>query len=199
MKHKLTLLLFLALATSVSAVAQNQPAHSISLRLGVPLGLTYKTYVTRRAALEFGLGAASPYWAKQYYINSFNSFSRYENYKYLDHRVSSTLYLQARYLKDFSIPTTGMEGQLGWYCGAGVVAKIAQISYTYTNTDAIPPTQKDSRTDIDFGPEAILGAEYWLEDTPFSFYGEGSAMLEVFDRVTVRPFIAIGARFHFIE
>ncbi|HZY78312.1 MAG TPA: hypothetical protein VFE50_02230 [Cyclobacteriaceae bacterium] len=199
MKHRLTLLIFLASAIAFSATAQTQPAQSVSLRLGVPLGLTYKTYVTKRAAIEFGLGAAGPAWGKHYYINAFNNIPKYENFKYLDHQVRSTLYLQARYLKDFSIPTTGMEGQLGWYCGAGLVAKISQVKYTYTNTNAVPPTQTDRRTDVDFGPEAILGAEYWLEDTPFSFYGEGSLMLEIFDRVTGRGFAAIGVRYHFMQ
>jgi hypothetical protein len=175
------------------------PIHSVSVRLGVPVGLTYKTYITKRAALEFGIGGASPTWSKHYYINSFNAISKYENFKYIDHKLQNTIYLQGRYLKDFPIPTTGMEGALNWYCGFGGVVKFAKVTYRYTNVDAVPPTQTDERLDINFGPEAILGFEYWLEDTPFSFYAEGSAMLEIFDRVTGRGFAAVGVRFHFLE
>jgi hypothetical protein len=196
MKQGLILLAFLAIC--LSAVAQT-PVHSVSARLGVPVGLTFKTYTTKKAALEFGIGGGSPYWSKHYYINSFNNISKYEDFRYIDHSVQNTIYLQGRYLKDFPIPTTGMEGALNWYCGAGIVAKFAKVTYRYTNTDAIPPTQTDSRLDINFGPEAILGAEYWLEDTPFSFYGEGSAMLEIFDRVSGRVFGAVGVRYHFLS
>jgi hypothetical protein len=198
MKHRL-IFLFISLAIAFTASAQNFPVHSLSVRVGIPVGFTYKTYVTRKAAFEFGIGGASPYWSNHYYINSFNTFSKYKDFKYIDHRVHNTLYLQGRYIKDFPISTTGMEGALNWYCGVGGVLKVASLTYRYTNTDAIPPTQTDKHTDIDFGPEAILGAEYYLEDTPFSFYGEGSAMLEVFDRVGGRLFFAVGARFHFLQ
>jgi hypothetical protein len=195
MRHTITFLLIVFVAGS--AAGQGSPTQSVSLRLGVPIGVTYKAYFGKKEALEFGLGSASPYWADHYYINSFNSFSKYKDFKYLDHSVTSTIYLQARYLKDFPIPTTGMVGNLNWYCGAGAVLKIASVNYRYTNVDANPPTQSDKHTDIDFGPEAIIGAEYWLEDTPFSFYGEGSVMLELFDRLGGRAFGAVGARYHF--
>jgi hypothetical protein len=197
-REKFLIFLF-ALAISFSAKSQSQPVHSVSLRVGVPFALTYKMYTTKRAALEFAVGAAGPNWAKHYYINSFNSISKYEDFKYIDHTVQNALYLQGRYLKDFPIPTTGMTGALNWYCGAGVVAKFAKVTYRYTDVDAVPATQTDERMDINFGPEAILGAEYWLEDTQFSFYGEGSAMLEVFDRVGGRLFAAVGVRYHFLQ
>jgi len=197
MKGRLTILVLMFMA--IGAYAQNAPYQSVSLRLGVPLGVTYKIYTGKKEAFEFGLGSAAPLWGNHYYINSFNSFSKYENFKYIDHRVKSSLFLQGRYLKDFAIPTSGMEGQLGWYCGVGAVLKIARVDYVYTDTESNPPTQRDSRTDFDFGPEAILGAEYWLEDTPFSFYGEGSLMLELADRVTGRAFGALGVRYHFFQ
>ena len=184
---------------SVAAFAQNGPTKSVSLRLGIPLGLSYQVYTGKKDHFEFVLGTASPSWSNHYYINSFNTFSKYKNFKYLDHTVKGTTYLQARYLKDFAVPTTGMQGSLTWYCGIGALFKVAKVNYTYTNVDAIPPTQRDKHTDIDFGPEAILGSEYWLEDTPFSFFGEGSVMFEVFDRQTGRLFGAVGVRYHFFR
>ena len=199
MKKKLPFVIALLVIGISAASAQNMPTQSISLRLGVPVGFTYKIYTGKGEGFEFGIGGVSSFWASHYYINSFNSISKYKDFKYIDHRVESTIYLQGRYLKDFPIPTSGMQGQLNWYCGAGAVLKIARLSYTYTNIEAIPPTQTDGHTDIDFGPEAILGAEYWLEDTPFSFYGEGSAMLEVFDRIGGRFFAAVGVRYHFFH
>lgn len=194
---KQNLFLLALVLTGFSAVGQNFPVHSVSLRLGIPVGFTYKNYISKKESFEFVVGGASPYWSNTYYKNSFNSFSKYKDFKYIDHRVNSTIYLQARYLKDFAIPTSGMEGALNWYCGVGAVMKVARVSYRYTDINSTPPTRTDDRADIDFGPEVILGAEYWLENTPFSFYGEGSAMLELFDRIGGRAFAAIGVRYHF--
>ena len=192
-------ILFALLIFGSTAFAQNMPVHSVSVRLGVPIGVTYKMYTGKKEALEFILGSTGPNWGRQYYINSFTSNSKYDDFKYLDHKVRNSLYLQARYLKDFPIPTSGMEGALTWYCGAGASLKFSRITYTYTDINSIPVTQTDERSDIDFGPEAILGAEYWLEDTPFSFYGEGSLTLELFDRISARAYAAVGVRFHFMQ
>jgi hypothetical protein len=186
------------IAATASLQAQNLPVHSLSLRLGAPVGITFKTYTGKRESFELGIGGASPFWNNTYYVNSFNNYSRFKDFKYIDHRVSNTIYLQGRYLKDFSIPTTGMEGSLNWYCGVGAVVKIAKVNYRYTDITAVPPTQTYEVTDFDIGPEAILGAEYWLEDTPFSFYGEGSAMLEIVNRVGGRLFAGVGVRYHFL-
>lgn len=190
---------FLIFFAVTSSFAQNNPVRSISLRLGIPVGIGYQVYTGKKEHLEFIVGGASPYWSNHYYINSFNSFSKYKDFKYLDHSVQSTIFLQGRYLKDFPIETTGMEGSLNWYCGVGAVFKYSKVKYRYTNVEALPPTQTDVHSDIDFGPEAIIGGEYWLEDTPFSFYGEASAMMEVFDRFGGRLFGAVGVRYHFFR
>lgn len=198
MKGRL-MFLFAVCAMNFSAFAQTMPIHSVSARLGVPVAITYKTYTGKKEAWEFGLGSVGPNWGKQYYINSFNAVPKYKDFKYLDHQVQNTVYLLTRYVKEFQIHNVGMPGAWTWYCGVGGVFKISQVTYRYTNTDAIPPTQTDKRTDMDFGPEVILGAEYWLEDTPLSFYGEFSGMLEVFDRVGGKVFAAVGVRFHFLQ
>jgi hypothetical protein len=195
---KLTILL-ITLFIGGTALAQNNPVRSVSLRLGVPIGVSYQVYTGKKDHFEFILGGASPYWFNHYYINSFNNLSKFKDFKYLNHSVKRTVFLEGRYLKDFEIPTAGMAGSLNWYCGVGAVLKFARMSYTYTDINATPPTQRSDRTDIDFGPEAIVGGEYWLEDTPFSFFGETSVMLEVFDRATGRLFGAVGVRYHFFQ
>ncbi len=68
----------------------------MSLRLGVPVGISYQIYTGKKDHFEFVLGGASPYWSNHYYINSFNTFSKYKNFKYLDHKVSNTIFLQGR-------------------------------------------------------------------------------------------------------
>lgn len=103
------------LIISTAAVAQQQ---GIGLRLGDPMGVSYKKYFGRTHAIEFGIGSAPANWNNQYYINSFQEYPRYDNYRYQNHTVQSTLYLQARYLFHYNIPVQNMEGKfrmvLGW-------------------------------------------------------------------------------------
>ena len=51
--------------------------------------------------------------------------------------------------------------------------------------------------DIDIGPEGMIGMEYTFEDVPITVFGEVSLMLELVDRVTLRPFTGVGARYRF--
>jgi hypothetical protein len=55
----------------------------------------------------------------------------------------------------------------------------------------------DERTDFDFGPEGIFGAEYTFEDVPVTLFAETSLQLELVDRLTLRLFAGTGARFNF--
>jgi hypothetical protein len=188
-------MVILFLATTVSALAQKQ---SIGLRIGNPLGLTYKRYLPNDRAFEFGIGTAPGGWNKNYYENSFSDFDRYDDFRYRSHAVNSTVYLQGRYLFQYDIPIEGMVGKLGWYWGAGAMLKFATVKYTYQENDAPGPNATDTRTDIDFGPEGIAGMEYTFDDIPLTVFGDVSLLLEFADRpFTFRAFAAAGARFNF--
>jgi len=170
----------------------------IGLRLGDPVGLTYKKYLPRNHAFEFGIGGASPQWHRTYYQNSFDEYSQYDNYRYIGHTVESTVYLQARYLFHYNIPVEGMEGKLDWYWGAGGMLKIAKIKYKYQDLENNPATRTDVKTDIDIGPEGILGLEYFFEDIPLTVFGEASLLVELADRPgSVRAFGGLGLRYMF--
>ena len=189
-----SVMVILFLATTVGALAQKQ---SIGLRIGNPLGLTYKRYLPNDRALEFGIGTAPATWNRNYYKNSFSDFDRYDDFTYLSHTVNSTVYLQGRYLLQYDIPVEGMVGKLGWYWGAGALLKFATVRYNYQMGDA-PANLYDNRTDIDFGPEGIAGMEYTFDDIPLTVFGEVSLLLEFADRpFTFRSFAAAGARFNF--
>jgi hypothetical protein len=195
-KGKLFLVLILTL-TAQWAFAQSR---SIGLRLGDPAGITYKKYLDfyKSKAVEFTLGGASPEWHKRYYLNTFEELSKYSGYGYQSHSIESTIYLQARYLFHYDIPMTGAEGKLDWYWGAGGMLKVAKIRYRYRSEDASPPNQVDIHTDVDLGPEGILGLEYTFQDIPLVVFGEGSMLIELADRpFTWRPFGALGLRYLF--
>jgi hypothetical protein len=183
----------LLLATTVSAFAQKQ---GIGLRIGNPLGITYKRYLPNDRAFEFIFGTAPGAWNKNYYKNSFSDFDRYDNYMYRSHNVNSTVYFQGRYLFQYEIPVEGMVGKLGWYWGAGALLKFATVTYKFELPN--DSQESDKRTDIDFGPEGIAGMEYTFDDIPLTLFGEVSALLEFADRpLTFRAFAAAGARFNF--
>ncbi len=191
-----SVLVILFLATTFSAFGQKQ---GIGLRIGNPLGLTYKRYLPNSRAFEFGIGTAPAGWNKNYYKNSFYDLDQYEDYRsYRSHKVNSTIYFQARYLFQYNIPVEGMVGKLGWYWGAGALLKFAGVEYKYQENDAPGPDAEDTRTDIDFGPEGIAGMEYTFDDIPLTIFGEVSVLLEFADRpLTFRAFAAAGARFNF--
>lgn len=168
----------------------------IGLRLGAPLGITYKKYLPQNRAIEFGLGTLASGWYNQYYENSFLYFKKYNGYRYLSHNVNSTVFLQGRYLFHYNIHIEGMVGKLDWYWGVGGMLKLASVDYRYRldNQDI----RRDTRTDIDLGPEGIVGMEYTFEDVPVTLFGEFSLMMEFADRpLAFRGFSGVGARYNF--
>jgi hypothetical protein len=108
----------------VPAFGQTQ---SIGVRLGNPIGITYKHGLGHGRALEFLIGTASQAWSSGYYKNSFSDHQRYDDYVYQSHRTKGTVYFQGRYLFQYNIPVDGMEGRLGWYWGLGAMLKIATV------------------------------------------------------------------------
>jgi hypothetical protein len=170
----------------------------IGLRIGDPLGLTYKKYYNRGVqALEFGLGTTGAGWHQQYYRNSFKAIDRFDDFSYRSHIVQSTMYLQMRYLVNNKIVFQGMEGEWNWYWGFGLMMKTAKVRYTYADQSTPQVTASSSYVDVDFGPEGIIGMEYTFEDLPLSVFGETSLMLEVVNRFGFRPYGGAGIRYNF--
>jgi hypothetical protein len=173
----------------------------IGLRLGIPSGLTYKKYLPRDKAVEFIVGSVPQGWHHYYYENAFYDFDRFEGYRYHSHQVRSTLFLQGRYLFDYDIHIEGMEGKLQWYWGIGGVVKLASVKYYYREN---PPgagdviTLSKAYTDLDIGPEGIIGMEYTFEDLPLTVFGEFSLLVEFADRPgTLRGLSGTGIRYNF--
>jgi hypothetical protein len=197
MKHLLTCFTIVLFASIIS-FAQNRATtnRAIGIRLGDPMGITYKKYLTADRAIEFGLGSVSPGWHQLYYENAFEKIKKYDQYTYRSHTVLSTVYLQARYLINNNILIQGMEGKLNWYYGGGMILKVAKVKYYFD--DLQPPfARSDTHSDIDFGPEGILGMEYTFQNIPMNVFVDFSLMLELADRLAVRNFSGLGARYKF--
>jgi hypothetical protein len=167
----------------------------IGIRLGIPMGISYKKYFDRDKAVELGIGTGYASWYPHYYENSFNDFDRYEGYDYVSHDVQSPLYLQGRYLIQNDIHIEGMMGKLEWYWGIGGIMKVAKVNYRYRDVDVIV---RGTRTDVDLGPEGILGMEYTFEQVPLTIFGEFSLMVEIVDRPgAFRGLSGLGVRYNF--
>jgi hypothetical protein len=189
------ILISFGLFLSVVSYGQRQ---AFGLRLGDPIGITYKKYTQTNKAIEFLFGTASTHWRHNYYENSFSKYSEYDGYSYRSHKLSNPVYLQARYLFHYHIPVDGMDGKLEWYWGVGAMLKFCRVEYRYADGPPDNGNKYDTRTSIDFGPDGILGVEYKFEDTPLNVFGEVSLLLELADRpLTPQLFGAVGARFIF--
>src|SRR6478752_5292801 len=112
--NRISFITIILLACCTISYAQK---HAIGVRLGDPMGITYKNYLSKTQSAEFILGSASPNWHWDYYQRSFEHYSQFDNDRYISHEVLSTLYLQARYLLNYNIQIEGMIGKLDWYWG----------------------------------------------------------------------------------
>ena len=187
--------MFVLMCFSNSAYTQDR---SLGLRIGTPLGISYKAYVQSAHAVEFIIGTAPGGWNARYYEKSFHKYRDFENYSYMSHHVKSTVYLQGRYLFQYNIPVDGMVGKLDWYWGAGAMLKFAGVQYQYHTNDPPNNNYYDNVTDVDFGPEFMGGMEYTFEDVPITLFGEVSVLIELVNRPFVfRGFAGVGGRLRF--
>ena len=179
-------------AGNLNAQQYNQ---GIGLRIGDPYGVTYKAYLRQRQAVEFVLGTVSRNNHSSYYRDSFKKLNKYDDFLYSSHDVNFSMVLMARYLFHESFPAH-VEGRLDWYYGAGAQLRISTLEYQYF--DQQNNIFRDDHTNIDIGPEAIVGMEYELQDIPMVAFGEVSLLMELADRpFNFRVFGAFGIRYAF--
>jgi hypothetical protein len=194
MKYLLSFLLILVAST---LFAQQ---HQLGLRIGDPYGITYKTPVNDKFSVEGILGRGSQN-SSQYYRRTFENSRPVSSARYFGHQVSGAFSLHVRgiYEESFSDDFNISEGDLTVYAGLGLQFRSVNIDYFYTTPNATPNTAevRESRTNIDFGPEVFLGSAYYLEDLPIGFFIEVGFLTEIVDRLHLKGQGAIGARYLF--
>ncbi len=184
-----------------ATVCAQEGQQGIGLRVGDPLGLTYKYYLPRKMAMEVNLGTAPRSWYSAYFKDSFDDRKKYDDFRYVSHSVKSTFALQGRYLWHYAFPAN-VEGRLDWYWGLGAQMRLVGVEYSYfDNEDIINELtiiRELKRTDFDIGPEGIIGVEYELQDFPIVTFGEASLLTELADKpFRFRVFAALGVRYSF--
>jgi hypothetical protein len=186
---------FLIVIVSLSVQAQRKD-NQLGLRVGEPMGITFKRFVSEKTALEFIAGTASKEWSADYYRISFPRYDEFKGYTYRNHKVGDVYYLQARFLVQKPINIEGIPGAFDWFWGIGLIGKRAEVEYRFI--DEFRDSGSMKIIDYDFGQESIIGLEYTLEQIPLSMFVEFSLSFEFYNHFpSFRGYSGIGLRLHF--
>lgn len=192
------IILFLLLTTPLLAHSQE---HHLGIRIGEPISLTYKTYLSDKYFVEGMIGSAGAN-SGQYYRRSFENNKPFPAAVFGAYSASNafSLNLRGAYNENISAEFDIVEGQLFAYGGAGLQLRSVRVHYVFT--DGVAGSQyvpkNETRTNMDFGPEGFIGSEYFFEDLPLGVFAEVGLFLEILDRPGhLRLQGGVGARYLF--
>lgn len=222
--YRLLLLIWVLLAFSGLAYAQNglngtytcvvmqekKYVGGIGLKVGAPIGLTYKMYFLKRFAFEVAGGFSNTSISEEYIKDKFNKvlsshFDATESagFNYFMHSIEGSYAGQARLMMHLPIPR-GLSGRgfenLDWYIGVGAEIRVIDTKYLYEYQDGQYSENIKSfrHRFIEYGPEWMFGFEYAFKDVPLSAFAEMGMFFRINDKT---PFNAIqgglGVRFNF--
>ncbi len=196
MKYKIILLFIL-----FPFLSQAQE-RSIGLRIGEPISVTFKDFISDYVSFELMLGSAGLNGAS-YFQRDFENNPPNSSAFYLSHSAKKGISLNGRlaYNEDITDVFGIEQGYLLGYGGAGVQLRTASLTYRYTDgliSNGNTPIFEETRTNIDFGPEAFIGAEYYFDELPMNIFVEAGMFLELLDRVGhIKGQGGIGVRYIF--
>ena len=103
------------------------------------------------------------------------------------------------YHEDFTDVFDISQGYLLGYGGVGAQFRTTQVNYTYNlGAGESGGTFNEQRSNVDFGPEAFVGGEYYFDELPISVFAEVGLFLELLDRVGhIKGQGGIGVRYLF--
>lgn len=174
----------------------------IGARIGDPLGITAKSYTQNQTALEFSLGQPSRIWYNNnYYEDRFFDKGGYDktkqNFHKLDWRLSYAIALQVHHLWHQEIRQ--LPG-LDWYWGVGGQIRVKSYKYEYSYTETSTGTlieDEDRLTDVDLGPDGVIGLEYTFDELPLTVFLDATLFLEFIDNLKIYGQPGVGVRYHF--
>ena len=181
----------------------------LGIKLGAPIGITYKMYFLKRFAFEAAGGFSNTSIADDYIKQKYNeilptkfSTPESENYAYFIHSIEGSYAGQARLMIHLPIPR-GLSGRgfenLDWYIGVGAEIRMIDIKYLYEFKEGFSEEVRSFRHRlIEYGPEWMFGFEYAFRDVPLSAFAEMGMFFRINES---EPFNAIqgglGVRFNF--
>ncbi|HSZ71971.1 MAG TPA: hypothetical protein VK750_04800 [Cytophagaceae bacterium] len=202
MKKHLLLLAMLILCVSNSfaqkkSVGSNVGTNAeknmaIGVRLGDPTGVTFKKYLGTKAALEFNAGIPTFLFGGYDYSYDYDHHYYQNGYYGYGHDRPFGLAFQAHYTRLFDIkPVTGLQ----WYAGGGL--QMRTISYKYYYYDVNGFYRSDRATYVQFGIDALGGAEYTFKDAPFSVFADLNFYINFVNNPGLYVQPGVGGRFNF--
>lgn len=189
-------LIILLMALPILSFAQERGA---GIRLGEPFSLTYKDFLDDYLSFEIMVGSGGVngpnYYQRSFENNPPSSASIYQSYSV---RRGVSLNGRMALHEDITDMFEITEGYLLGYAGVGAQLRTTNVTYSYLQAN---PNQQilqiEERSNIDFGPEAFGGAEYYFEEFPISVFAEIGVFLELIDRFNFRGQGGIGVRYLF--
>ncbi|PZX51834.1 hypothetical protein LV84_03592 [Algoriphagus ratkowskyi] len=171
----------------------------VGIRLGEPLSITYKDFLSESISIEGMIGVAGINGAS-YYQKDFESNPPESNSFYISHSAQKGISFNVRsaYHEDITDVFGITDGYLLAYGGIGIQLRSTKVTYTYADGQTSSLMKNDSRTNFDFGPETFIGTEYYFDDVPISVFGEVGLFLELIDRIGhIKGQGGIGVRYIF--
>lgn len=174
--------------------------HAIGVRVGDPIGITYKAYFLNRFGFEVIAGTSIGGVYVNFIRDQFDQNPAYDTLGYVGHVVNYTFTGQARVVMHNPLPEsiTGTRG-VDWYIGVGGMYRILDVRYTYESGSTPTEYQIGSMTESFSlaGPEAILGFEYLLPGTQVTAFAEGSVFFDLLNGQQDPRFLGgIGLRYN---
>ncbi len=175
------LIVFVLLSLPFLAIAQED---GIGLRLGEPLSITYKKFIDDQFAVEAMFGRAGVNSAS-YYRRAFENNRPTPNAFYNGHSTGMALSFNVRGIlhEDFTDEFNIEQGYLLGYAGVGAQLRSVTVDYAFTD-GGVSSTSilRDTRRNVDFGPEIFGGGEYYFDDLPIAVFAEIGLFMELLDR-----------------
>lgn len=181
---------------------------AIGVRLGDPIGLTVKKYMSK-SALELNLGFTHIFRGKGYYDDDFKgrydaNKLGYKDFQYIGHKASIPFGIQVHYLFRMQINKVAEEDTRGleWYFGFGLQFRYQSYTYDYRYKLEGSPNwiyASGARVaNIDVGPDGVIGLEYSFAELPISVFVDATLFVEFADNpVRIWPQGGIGGRYNF--
>lgn len=156
--------------------------HAIGVRIGEPIGITYKAYFLKRFGFEVIAGTSIGGVYVNFIRDQFDQNPAYDSLNYVGHVVNYTVTGQARLVMHNPLPEaiTGTRG-VDWYIGVGGMYRLLNVRYTYERGSTPTDFEIGSITESFnvAGPEAFIGFEYLLPGTQVAAFAEGGVFFDL--------------------
>jgi hypothetical protein len=154
------------------------PHHGLGIKLGDPIAVTYKFYLSRELSFGVDFGKVSSSLYNRYYRDKFSEYIDPDTFRtstasvdYLSHKAKSDLVGEVKVL--YHTVLSNLSQNLQFYIGGGWQWKDTRLDYTYQyNNTSAETFGTFSRRRLTMGPQMIAGFEYGDFEIPVAAFLE---------------------------